>query len=506
MIHLKEAYLAYQNSARYIKKHSESDDTKIQVSKFWKGFLDQRVNWPSFSEMIRFRSSKYAYGLGTQKDVEYEKERERFQKYETIVLEDTPEEYVFGLNEPALGGPSCHPIGDAYMSPSFLMNSGTSYRVVKAVKEIKKEKLNYCEIGPGWGCVTYQLLSVLNLDKVLVCDIPDNLFLSSYFLQSAFPERNFNWLDADNSHFPDNSVTFSLPQFIEQVSEKFDVVLNSFSLQEMDKDTALAYVSWVNDRLSDEGVFVSINSHGKAGISQGSEYNYSRFKLVSFKPFRRVQASLFNSVAYEMVLSKKTDDNPAFNERHFDALTYLIQFGFTDTVSELIEKFTSNSLSDLEKSFLDSIKDLQDERDAEKMLSIISSFNESGFEIYLKPLKCLISFYMGRLDDFMLLKTDLLQDPNYKSEKSRDYYKSLLLICESFTVTERTHGLDSIKLLFEQLSPALYTEFCELLFKNDVSQFQHYLGKRLELEMLEAYYANSAKNSKGAGMIKRLFK
>jgi putative sugar O-methyltransferase len=506
MILLKEAYLAYQNSARYIKKHSESDDTKIQVSKFWKGFLDQRVNWPSFSEMIRFRSSKFAYGLGTQKDVEYEKERERFKKYETIVLEDTPEEYVFGLSEPALGGPSCHPIGEAYMSPSFLMNAGTSYRVVSALEGKAKEKINYCEIGPGWGCVTYQLLSVLNLNKVLVCDIPDNLFLSSYFLQSAFPTRNFNWLEMDKTRFPDNSVTFSLPQFIDQVSEKFDVVLNSFSLQEMDKDTALAYVSWVNDRLSDDGVFVSINSHGKAGISKGSEYNYSRFNLVSFKPFRRVQASIYNSVAYEMILSKKTDNSPTFNEHHFDAITYLIQFGFTDAISELIEKFTADNLSESEKVFLESIKQIQDEREADKMLEIISNSEGEQFNLFLNVLKCLVTFSKGKLDDYVKLSSEFIESQSFKSDQSRDYYKSLLLICESFTVSDRANELGSIKEAFEQLSPALYIEFCELLVKNDVSQFQHYLGKRLELDMSDAYYANSGKSSKNTGMLKRLFK
>lgn len=151
------------------------------------------------------------------------------------------------------------------------------------------------EIGGGLGGQAYQSINFMKKKSTYInFDIPEVCVLVSYFLLAAFPEKNIR-LYGEGEINPDSMQEFEIgifPAFaIDQLNEdSIDLFFNSCSLSEMDRYSALEYLSVINKSCrgfllhdNHDKQLKFLNNDGTTSINlKGSEFipNEAKFELV----------------------------------------------------------------------------------------------------------------------------------------------------------------------------------------------------------------------------------
>ena len=197
----------------------------------------------------------------------------------------------------------------------------------------------------GWGCMAQQVHQLLDVRSYTIIDLPQNLFLSSTYLAATANRRlQFARGEGKSVMTEPGSLLCALPGSVLTISQKYDVVVNSFSLQEMDLETVQAYLAWVGQALNDDGIFISFNAHGKAGVRAPSDYPLDAFRLESLGMFRAFPSGLLNTIPYEIVLTSRKGGTPP-DAGLLDSLGCLFQLGLGDDLAPTCEQFVQGRLA-----------------------------------------------------------------------------------------------------------------------------------------------------------------
>ena len=280
-----------------------------RVSAFWNTHFSDRLNFPNIQEFMIFRRTDFLYGIGDTKQSNPKQKLIEFNNTLNSISLFVPLQFIQRLQEPTFGAPQVFANQDFCLSTSFVLNAGTTWRVNELIRSYgtSRRPLHIAEIGAGWGACAYQLHHVADVGSYTIIDLPENLCLSSTYLSATIPAKTTVFVDcsADTSIIPlPDHLYLALPPAIDNLPGKYDVLLNTVSLQEMDKETVTEYFTWGAKSLADDGILISFNSHDKEGIKRPSEYLAKGLKLVHMQPFRKVPAGFFNTIPYEMVFSK----------------------------------------------------------------------------------------------------------------------------------------------------------------------------------------------------------
>jgi hypothetical protein len=319
-----------------------------RTSVFWVDMLAERPNYPSINEITVFRRENFAYGIGHDRQGGLEQERDYSGRIHHIFRRMVSADFVARVPESSFGAPLAFEHDGILRSAAFWIQSVTARRTLDFVGEFgKRGPLRVLEIGAGWGACAYQLHHVLEVENYLIVDIPENLYMSTLYLSSVLPNRQLDLVDVAGPTIraiETNAIAACLPGAIERIEAKFDLVLNSFSLQEMDLESVQAYIDWVATVLSDEGIFVSLNSHAKAGVRNPSDYGYRKFHIHHWGVFRKCPPGYFNTIPYEVVLGRRRSDSPRYSDDVQDVLGWLMQSGLDQELEGLCKRFTSGAL------------------------------------------------------------------------------------------------------------------------------------------------------------------
>lgn len=359
----------YQDVSDYLLNRDRYHPSpKAKQSHFWRSILKDRPNFPSRESIYSFRRSEAVTGIGEYRFKTLSEERINYIKSLKNITMFVPPDFIQSIPEPAFGEPLIFESDGINRSASFVINAGTTWRCKNFIEKYRrKEKLRICEIGAGWGGVAYQLHQLFDIENYTICDLPENLFLSSIYLSSCLGREY-----AFDKQI--KGLTFMVPEDIDRIKDKYDIIINSFSLQEMDLETVESYIDWVADHL--EGIFLFFNSHNKAGIIRPSQYNLDKFHIISFGVFRSVPTGLFNTIPYEVCLSV---GHPVFYRKNIiDALGQMIQFGLNEDIVDLFDKFVRGDLSIDDIHFLEMIYKFFYER-----ADTIPTNNRSAITTYL---------------------------------------------------------------------------------------------------------------------------
>jgi hypothetical protein len=210
------------------------------------------------------------------------------------------------------------------------------------------KSMRVLEVGSGWGACVYQLHHVLDVRNYTIVDLPENLYISVIHLGAVLPERRLEFIDNAGEkvrEIPSNTICACLPGAIGRICAKYDLVLNSFSFQEMALDSVEAYMDWIQGILSEDGVFISINSHAKAGVRKPSDYGYEKFHIHHWGVFRPSPSGFFNTIPYEVVLGRRRADSPEYPAELQDGLGWLMQIGLDRDLRTLSNALVEGSLS-----------------------------------------------------------------------------------------------------------------------------------------------------------------
>lgn len=314
-----------------------------RVSPFWAEHFSDRKNFPATQDFLAFRRGDFLYGIGDTKPSSAEQKQKEFSNVCKSIELFTPATFIEKLHEPLLGAPLVFSYGQNSLSTSYVLNAGTTWRIKELMQQHgpQAKALHICEIGAGWGGCASQLHQVCNVASYTVIDLPENLCLSSTYLGATLDGRTSHFLECKPSEtvqLGQNLIYFGLPAAIDNLSGPFDLIINTVSFQEMDRETVDAYFSWAARVLSPDGVLISFNAHDKAGILRPSQYLTEGLNLLHMAPFRRVPAGYFNTIPYEMVFQPSKVERPVGQVEAVDALGELIQLGLDGQLLPLVEK------------------------------------------------------------------------------------------------------------------------------------------------------------------------
>lgn len=310
---------------------ASSETPAGQVSEFWAEIFADRKNFPDLNDIMTFRRDGFAYGIGDDRQQGYEQEKQYSERTYHIFRRMVSEKFVGSLPETSFGAPLVFRHGEIARSASFWINAATTARVKQFVERFGKQgPLRILEIGSGWGACAFQLHHALDVESYTLVDLPHNLQISAIHLATVLPDRVLEFVDVDGpavEGIPPQSIAACLPGTMGRLQAKYDVILNSFSLQEMTIETVNAYLKWIASALSDDGLFVSFNSHAKAGVAQTSDYHYEKFYIHHWDVFRSSPSGYHNTIPYEVVLGRPRPGSPQISSAAQNGLGWLMQLG-----------------------------------------------------------------------------------------------------------------------------------------------------------------------------------
>ena len=385
----------------YLRQACSEDSVPpyARVSEFWRRLFDKRPPLPDLNELLTFRRSVHLYGTGGLPEPDMAAERRLHRNSAKMVLGRVPAEFVTTLEEPLFGSPMIFDYNGLLCSENFLMNARKAYIYARAAARYMPDGkgLNVCDIGGGWGAVGYQLHRCLDVAAFTDIDLPGNLFFAGIFLPVVLDDKRVRRvLPGDRIEAPEpGTLYFSLPQAIESLGGKYDLIVNSLSLQEMDLETARAYVRWTKSHLAPGGLFISINRHGLAGVERAFDFGFTAFTIHEIFPIESY--NFFMGAAYVTIMG--LDENGiTYDEPVMNALCDLMQLGLDRDLEEMCTGFADGSLTSERSDFLTCIEPLFRRSDIRDKMDLMRNLDkEPGFAAhravvrYIEGLLCLAS-------------------------------------------------------------------------------------------------------------------
>ncbi len=319
-----------------------------RTSPFWSSLFDERPNFPDITAFLGFRRDNFGYGMADERQGDLDRERDHFYRNRDIFRFNVQSDRMRMLDEPALGAPYAFEADGLVRSAAFWTNAATACRVHDFIEWFgpTDRPLTVLEIGAGWGAAAYQLHHMLDVRSYAIVDLPQNLLLSTVYLASTLGRALTLVSQAGEAlkQLPEKSVCGLLPSALPRLTGSFDLILNSFSLQEMEADTVEAYLDWIGTALATDGIFVSFNSHGKAGIRRPSQYRYERFAVRHIGMFRRFPSGFLNTIPAELVLQRRGGE-VAIDAMAIESLCVLFQLGLGDNLIPYADALITGSLA-----------------------------------------------------------------------------------------------------------------------------------------------------------------
>ena len=325
-----------------------------RTSRFWSDLFQSRPNFPDLCAFLGFRRDGFGYGMADERQGGVDHERQHHARNAEIFRWSVDPALIGVVDEPTLGAPYVFEAHDVCRSAAFWVNAATAHRVSQFVAAYgpRKRRLRVLEIGAGWGAGAYQIHHLLPVESYTIVDLPENLLLSMAYLGATLGREPF-LIQCEGGRIddvPGRTLAGLLPGALPRLGMRYDLILNSFSLQEMDRDTVEAYLSWIEGALADDGLFVSFNAHGKAGIRRPSEYRYERFHLHHLGMFRRFPSGFENTIPSEVVVSRRRA--PSCEGQAIETLCLLHQFGLDRDLDDLTRATVERTLSSEQQSIL----------------------------------------------------------------------------------------------------------------------------------------------------------
>ncbi len=402
---IRRLHALYEEIRSQIEADVKSLDEEIDyVNPFWQDTISNRRTSLDFNNALRFLQNDLASRVGSLGQSNREIDRQMYEDTVTRLLQEAPREYVTSFDESWIGMPAFFTSDSIVGSRSFMDNLVGSYQITELVKRFLpgKREINVLEIGAGWGAVAFQLLKHLPIRNYAICDLHENMFLSSFFLRANFPDRCGTFVIDKETPLGENGLLFCSPRKLKLIDGEFDLIINMQSFQEMFARDARDYVSFAAERLSSDGILYSENGTyftSTQRAQKASDYGYcDQFKVLSLEYGRRHCPHLFNGSKHEIVLRKRQDKEKPHDSDMLDGICNLLQARLDSETSELRDAFLKHTLTESQEGFLRTVNTFfaaEHVSDKNKALEQMERFEYVAITAFLRALLSISQYHFA---------------------------------------------------------------------------------------------------------------
>ena len=300
--------------------------------------------------------------------------------------------------------------------------------------------------------------------------------MSAFYLQANFPDQKAIFV-GENGAVQSESVKFIflVPPFLNKLSGSFDLVINSYSFQEMNLDSVNEYFAFVETKLETDGLFYSLNAHRKDEVVWPSDYPVEKFQMISLLPVRKYPHHyVFATNPYEIVMTKRTEPLPCAEaltqfKHQFDALGVALQLGLHDELLEICQKFTQEELGVSETDWLENLRDFMYVSNYTKKKDLLEKMRLTGIlPMVVAYLAGSLEFAYGELEQAQVYLEEAVGGLAASHAKVRSY---IMLACLTYRTGARAAG-HAYYSQAQSLIPHLSTEI-----SHDVLDYASLAGK-----------------------------
>lgn len=129
----------------------------------------------------------------------------------------------------------------------YLFSMDTIIRIAEQYPEVLTDKLDICEVGAGWGRLSYYFTQVNNKLRYHIFDIPHVLLISHEYLARSTNHTKVFSYEESKIVDGDAGIKFFTPNRLEELNGKvFDLFINQASFQEMTLEQVTGYFERIN--------------------------------------------------------------------------------------------------------------------------------------------------------------------------------------------------------------------------------------------------------------------
>jgi putative sugar O-methyltransferase len=462
------------NNSEYLRaidklvKYRIPSSPYFTVSEGWQGIFDSRNNLsPETIKKFLNPESNLVIGICPQGKLAFE--LKSFKARKKIILRSNHRiiETTEIVNSEKIFGEITFDFEGKDFSQSNLVNIESFHELRKVIERFSHKKISILEIGSGYGELARQVIKFSGLDiSTYHCvDLPNNLFFCELYLGTIFGQecmQKINFFSPNNFEGISKSpikLSFFDPSEIQKLSKSYDLIINTYSMQEMNLDTTAAYMDCVKDKLKENGIFFSINSPKKWDIGKYSDYKYQNLKNIYSNMHREMPPS--GPLATIPIVNVFELDGNDFNKvdiELMDTIGALQILGFGDFLSK---SFCSGKLSITHPSDL-LVKFLRDVISVRDNTSVFDNYSVSALVLgcCLKNHKILsesaenfiqLCVANNSLSDLAVLKLDSLTS-------NKIVHKKAIEILNFYSIKKRSRALTWLISNIKKYSP-LYKAF-----------------------------------------------
>ena len=302
------------NNLKYIedslKKSLENYDEKFK-SIHWKFYNNKKSSFFNKKDIKNFRNNPLCLNLDDKP-----KSFDELKNFLNNLVIKTGKNFIIkNLNTNNIGNNKFYfKLNEKYLDFNLLHSINFFYEIINNIK--LRENLVFCEIGGGFGQLS-KLLIKNTKSKIILIDLPETNFLSSYFLMENFKELKFLLYDkvendcVNLTHIAKYDVII-VPPWVILDNIIIDIFINIRSMMEMDFNTISHYFELIHNTTSQNGYFVNVNRYLKntSGFDNKlGEYPYDQnWSVISSKK------SEFQPHIHQLITKRTNKRNKSITE------------------------------------------------------------------------------------------------------------------------------------------------------------------------------------------------
>ena len=320
-------------------EHSQKNYETNFKSYHWDYQIKKKKNLYKIENLNNFRKNDLSKGLDDQF---YSPEETNF--FFNDLLKDYGENSILSLLDEENIGNSIGAV--AYKNKFYSANELFHIKFLLMIKRYVNftDSNIICEIGPGYGSFTSKIIKTFN-SKLVLIDLPESNFLSTFYLKKIFPNKNFFLsIDANNDEVKkqdilDNDIIILNPW--DKISNiNFDLFINSRSMMEMNKETISYYFKFIQKNIKQNSFFLCINRYYKDTVGYPVEFHKYPFdenwNIV-------ISETSWNQKHIHFLFLKRTDQNQGNIKDEIEKIKKISKQKIKDD-PRLVRKIINNNL------------------------------------------------------------------------------------------------------------------------------------------------------------------